>query len=777
MALNVKSGNFAINTATGNQSISGLGFSPKLVLFFPTGRTSSGIEEDAHYSFGGMSASEQMVLTTNDEDGQATTDTHRRQTDTFCIWLSIPGTTTAIYRAEQVSLDIDGFTINVETAPASAYQIGYLAIGGDELIGVDFGSFAGAGVLGNQSVIGVGFEPNLILFPSTNSPNFPGANTQQSFMLGVAISSSERWVTSTFSQNGVATSNSLRKQLTDKCISGEVTTGTNEADFVSMDTDGFTINWTSTVSSPAIPYIALSGRFNVKLGSFNSQIGIGNFSESGIGFEPNSGIFTSFCNPTSAIQVNNAKMSLGAVTDLVDGFVAGGISEDNVGTSNTDNFFDNELIYQNYNFSQTEEGAIEFVSWDSDGFTLNQTNADLSQNEILYLLFGSTEVVFPTVKFSDRKPLLATPGLAEYKVRLKDQSSSVVAEFDTWRELSFTHKVNHVGSARIELNGQDSRVNLFELDGQLEIWRRNLIVDLDWYIEWEGFFRTQIDKYESDDDNPFIAKCLSYLDLARRAEIKYDAGSIYADKSAVGETAIKEYVSENIGVAALASNGRAFDNIMPGLTIEADGGLGTTWDGQRSNKQLLETLQKIALKTRIDFDVIGTGAAAFEFVTYNGQKTDRTKDNVDGNAPVVFSLGYGNMALPELTENREKEVTAAYALGKGVDNARQSALVESVASSDSPWNRIEKTFNAANTFGDNLESAADENLEDNKFDETFDFEILQQLSTYYGKHYTWGDLVSAEYKGRDFNKKVTEVSIDVSANVDGEKISVKVSDN
>jgi hypothetical protein len=45
----------------------------------------------------------------------------------------------------------------------------------------------------------------------------------------------------------------------------------------------------------------------------------------------------------------------------------------------------------------------------------------------------------------DQRPTLATPGLAEYKVRLKNQDGEYVAEFDNWLSLSFTHKVNNRG--------------------------------------------------------------------------------------------------------------------------------------------------------------------------------------------------------------------------------------------------------------------------------------------------------------------------------------------
>jgi hypothetical protein len=409
-------------------------------------------------------------------------------------------------------------------------------------------------------------------------------------------------------------------------------------------------------------------------------------------------------------------------------------------------------------------------------------------NNVFFLnpVYGLGTVFAPSVKqiitFRDQRPTLATPGLAEYKVRIKNQDGEPVAEFDNWLSLNFTHKVNHRGSCRFEINGADSRIqylipNSDNLDNQIEVWRRNPIIGLDWYIEWEGFLRTHNDLYEQNDNNKFVAFGFSYLDLARRAEIKWLAGTSQADKSGVGETVMKEYVSQNIGSAALLASGRSRDHVYSGLSIQADGGAGDSWDGAMSDQNLLDVLQKIAIATSVDFDIIGIGAALFQFVTYDGQRNDRTKGNTDGNSPVIFSLGFGNMVVPVLSRNRTEEVTTAYALGKGTDSARQSAVATSLAALDSPWNDIEKTGGASNTSGDDLDSAAEEIIAASAEKIAFNFQVLQTRSTYYGFHYWWGDLVTARYKAEEFDKKITEANITVSPNSNGEQITVTFADN
>lgn len=410
------------------------------------------------------------------------------------------------------------------------------------------------------------------------------------------------------------------------------------------------------------------------------------------------------------------------------------------------------------------------------------------------LLEGTVTIFTPLIKkvfkLLNQRPLVATPGLAQYKMRLKDQSGSLVAEFDTWRSLNFTHKVNNRGSIRFEIGTQlpngkpDTRIDLFELDGQMEVWRKNPIVDLDWYIEWEGFYRTLNDKFFEDDDNSFVAYGFSYLDLVYRAYIMWLAGSSQATKNMVSETAMKEFVSENAGVLALASAGREADNVYPGLTIQADEGAGAIWEGSAEEQSLIDTLKKITLFTQqndevVDFDIVGTGAAEFEFRTYAGQRgTDRRSSSSN---PVIFSRGYGNLIIPVLSKNRSSEITAAYGVGRGTGNARQIELVESTAKDASPWNRIEKVFSASSTSGEDqsgqLIAKAEEELEKNKFQERLSFNILQTKNTYYGKDYTWGDLVTMQFKDETFDKKITEVNVTVSKDVAGEQISLTFADN
>jgi hypothetical protein len=365
-------------------------------------------------------------------------------------------------------------------------------------------------------------------------------------------------------------------------------------------------------------------------------------------------------------------------------------------------------------------------------------------------------------------------GRSEYKIRLKNQSGIVVAEFDNWLSLNFNHKQNSISSVRFEIDGRDSRTELFELDGQIEVWRRNESAELDWYIEWEGFFRTPNDLITASDDQRFVAHGTGYLGLLKRAYILWPSKSSQAQKSAVGETVIKEIVRENIGEGALSASGRINDHVFPGVTVETDFGRGTTWSGSFAWKLALSTARNIAIATGLVIDIVGTGPATFEFRVYEGQRgEDKTVGTTD---PLIFSTDFGNMRTPLLSINRGDEITSVTALGQGVEGDRNTTNVRSSARSDSPWNEIETVLNSSQSDSDDeLTSAAESELQAKKKIEALSFEVLQTASSFYGKTYTWGTKATARFKDFETDITIDDVNVTINGQNAQENITIRFS--
>ena len=216
MAFSAFAGNFAINTSTGNQAITGIGFTPKIVLFYPTIQTADGVVVDAYFGFGvAISSTERSAICANSEDAQPTSDCSSETTDVLCILMDDVGASSTLYAADFVTQDGDGFTVNVTTAPGSGFRVGFLALGGDDLTDVAIGNFGAATSDGNQSISGVGFQPEAMLAFGIRNLAAAASATQFFPSLGGAVSNTKQFAIIGHSQGGQGTSNTNRRGSND----------------------------------------------------------------------------------------------------------------------------------------------------------------------------------------------------------------------------------------------------------------------------------------------------------------------------------------------------------------------------------------------------------------------------------------------------------------------------------------------------------------------------------------------------------------------------------
>ena len=343
-----------------------------------------------------------------------------------------------------------------------------------------------------------------------------------------------------------------------------------------------------------------------------------------------------------------------------------------------------------------------------------------------------------------------------YQVRIKNTAGVQTALLTEWKRLEYTLRVNAPHSHVLLLGKAQNVVAAeFVLDAQVEVWRSDLAIGLTPYLDYEGFHRTPVEQTTASGDVLFTSYGQGYMDLLARRAILYPAGSAYVAKSGPGETVVKSYVDENAGPAA-TDPPRLADGVTAGLSIAADTAGGTAWEGSRAWRNLLEVCQEIADAARVDCSVVGTGPATFVFDAVPWPiGEDRSTVGLDpttglntaGNAPVVFAVGFGNMAEPVYSLNRTNEVNVVAALGQGLESAREVAIVsDAPAVAASPWNRREATRNAnteAETAG--LEAAAEAVLHDLKAASSFSFRVMQTAASRYGRDYRCGDVVTARY--------------------------------
>ncbi len=358
-----------------------------------------------------------------------------------------------------------------------------------------------------------------------------------------------------------------------------------------------------------------------------------------------------------------------------------------------------------------------------------------------------------------------------YEIRLKDQSGGVVARFHGagrgltgggLQQFSYQKEVREPGPYSFVLQGDDERINLFELDGQVEFWRRDPVASLDWHLDYEGFHRYPEFTLDDRGQEVFIARGVGYNCLLASDTIQYAAGSAQCCKTMVCESAAKEFVDENIGPGA-GNDALGNSRVRLGLAIQADAATGAAWDGCRAYKNLLDVLIELADYAPGDFMVVGTGAATFEFQWAPDQwGDDRTFGSAD---PTTFSARLGNVDGMSQGFNRIDEVNIVNVLGSGLAAARIIETRENAALlAGSPWARRAVARDARDTdIVARLQARGDAVLNEQEPRRDLFFGALQTKATRYGREWNLGDLVSVEYRGWRVDVKIIAVTVSLAS--------------
>jgi hypothetical protein len=379
-----KAGSFTASNSTGNQSITGVGFQPKVVLFRYNMQGSDASMGDSTIGFGvSVSSSDRRVAGDYSNTALSTSSHAAWNQSSYVIYTPGGG-----YRADFVSMDSDGFTINWATA--SQMVVTYLALGGDAITHVKTGSAAAKTTTGNESYTGLGFQPTaLIVWAGKFSTTPLDQSTNGNGLFGVATSSSERGMVAWRNLNNSNPQVAKRRQSTQRVLS--TTTTFTEADFVSFDSDGFTLNYTTAGGNADIfYYLALRGP-QVKVSAFNQATSTGNQSITGAGFTPKAAIMMSANdvsgNNDSALAHARASFGWATGTSERASFWIG--ETDNVSpTVASRNLDRTKLIKLMTEGTPTVNAAADHVSFDSDGQTINWTTADGTARQIIVLWIG-----------------------------------------------------------------------------------------------------------------------------------------------------------------------------------------------------------------------------------------------------------------------------------------------------------------------------------------------------------------------------------------------------
>jgi len=785
MAFSSKTGSF--NTGTGilgsTTPVTGVGFTPKVLILWWSGRTES-VDTIARASLfrgiGFANSVEAVCSVSNSIDAQAAGDSSRgTHGNALVATLDAAGAYDGLMDLQ--SLDADGFTLVVDDVMPLDLRVSYLALGGSDLTNSFISVLTESLALGSVGYTGVGFQPDIVLFSSgENTGALPQSDsTGGLLMFGAAKSSTNRYVWSVGTDEASATMDTSSYCIDDGCIAmmpsgiGDVINA--RADLVSMDSDGFTLDWEEITTTRRILYLALKGGSYV-LGDLLTQTDITtSIVESGFGFSPTAAMFVSHCQTKSTSDTGQAhdRMSIGAFDSASSRGAQATLDTDGVADSEVTTAIEFDGVYVNISTASAIDGEMDVVSVDSDGFTCIMDNADPAQAFVWYIAFGST-VVPPTPTPTDSGTIapsikaVSRVGAGAYEIWLTSDTGSRLAHLTTITALNASRVVNGVGWFALKMP-LSFDVGMIAVDRMVQIWRqpRGGVMSL-WrpYFLRKWIFSTEGSREVVTLEGPDVN------DLLRRRIVTAYSGTAVAAKTDFADDMMKEIVTQGLENAPIVPT--AGTRVYPNLSIQAETSVGPTITKTfpfdtlltSSGNGVLPVLAQAAREagTEVFFSVepnVVTGSSlTLQF------RTTINQPGQDVTSFVVFDQARGNMREPSLEYDYSEEENYIYSAGQGEGSARN---VQQVSDSDryllSIWNRCEGFADARNQTADNgVREAGRAALEEGRPRIRFTAQPVDTAGTRFGIDWNFGDKVRSRYKNVEFDTIIRAVTISLDSN-------------
>lgn len=240
---------------------------------------------------------------------------------------------------------------------------------------------------GNQAYTGFGSGGKVLLLQGVHRgngvANYNGDLNAGGLEFGCALSSSERFAIGFVSNDNAATSTANAWRTRSACFvqRNAANTVLISADFVSWDADGFTLNWTTAADQRSIIATVISGTdVSAAIGDSQCPAATGNQSVTGLAFQPNALLIAdAFLSSSAAAKATSSfpRFQIGFCDSAGNSFAWCGSTNDGLATSDTMSCQSTSACSVG---TATSSGALDrratWVSYNSDGFTLNWTTLD-----------------------------------------------------------------------------------------------------------------------------------------------------------------------------------------------------------------------------------------------------------------------------------------------------------------------------------------------------------------------------------------------------------------
>jgi hypothetical protein len=394
MKLLSASGSVVLNQTIGVQKIT-LDFQPKVVFFMTQPDTANIVTEVAngHFSYGFSDGITQYMMRVGATNGAAFGHVHNGgHAATIVAQVNDPPHQATIdYQFALVTLDADGFTINITDPPPINYRMGYLALGGASLQ-AKVGYFRSSG--GGNVITGVGFAPQAVVSTAIQFATIPANG--QIFNMCMGFNTTVAGGGGSFCVGANASYNSnpvVANRFIDSYWNYNLSSSFGGG-ITTFGADGFSTSYHTNPVGYYTGYVALNGGGDIffKAGLANLPAsGVAQYT--GIGFIPKAGIFSTVGKPTGGGV--DATFSMGFAGRAVNGRYMNMFRDQ--AAVNTTNIahasHDQRILRVNTNGGVISED-VDISNWISDGFELNVlTGGALSQ--FGYFVAGDTDPVEP----------------------------------------------------------------------------------------------------------------------------------------------------------------------------------------------------------------------------------------------------------------------------------------------------------------------------------------------------------------------------------------------
>lgn len=401
MSLLTKVGAFSSGTGAIGTTVvvNDVGFQPKALILWWT-KSAASVDEVVNgtdqQGFGFATATTQRCCANvQSEDASASSDADSMYSNIRCVIIqSITGAFEGALDFQ--SFDSGGFTLVVDDAFPYSLRIHYMALGGD--ISAYVADWPTVSAPGNQTVTGVGFQPDIVFFWTSGSGAVETRSNGAYIAFGVGMSSTKGIVAMSAQHNGELTMVAKRYGLNTgaECvvqsgISGAVTI-TKRAAISSMNSDGFVLNWLEAPTPlTRFGFLAIKGGSWDIGESLTKQDTTTDIVVNGLNFTPSCGMILSHCDVESTqdtVQAH-ASVSIGAFTNPTERGAQAHFMEDATTDSETTFAVEHDEVYINISTTDTVQALMDIKSVNQDGATFIMDDADVADNWFGWVMGGN----------------------------------------------------------------------------------------------------------------------------------------------------------------------------------------------------------------------------------------------------------------------------------------------------------------------------------------------------------------------------------------------------